>query len=463
MRMLDLPDGTVLFVSDNSQLFVYQPDGSPLPAGQPAIATLTTNGNGSYHLTGTRFNGITEGAAYGDDAQMSSDYPIVRLTNSSGSVDYCRTYDWSSTGIMTGTNLVSTEFTLPTNLPVGIYGLVVSANGNSSASIPFIFSPDALLISPAAGFFAAGTAGGPFAPTSITLTLTNVGPSSLNWSLGNTSTWLNASPSGGSLTPGGSAASVMVSLNAAATNLPFGTYSAALVFTNLSDHFVASRTFTLQASPPQLVQNGGFETGDFTGWTQSGNIDGYESVVNDPPFVHSGNYGAKLGPYLSLYYLSQTLPTAPGQFYLVTFWVVNYNGVGPDEFLARWGSTTLFDQVDMATDGWLDMQYLVPATATSTTLQFGFRHDTYYFAFDDVSVTGVRISTLQSLVRTGGSYSLNWTAMAGPNYQLQYTTNLNQGTWLNLGGTLVGTNGILTVTDPSPTDPQRFYRLQMLP
>ena len=43
MRMLDLPDGTVLFVSDNSQLYVYQPDGSPLAAGQPAISTLTTN------------------------------------------------------------------------------------------------------------------------------------------------------------------------------------------------------------------------------------------------------------------------------------------------------------------------------------------------------------------------------------------------------------------------------------
>jgi hypothetical protein len=463
MRMLDLPDGTVLFVSDNSQLFAYQPDGPPLAAGQPAISTLTTNGDGSYHLTGTMFNGISEGAAYGDDAQMSSDYPIVRLTNSTGGVYYARTYNWSSTGIMTGTNIVSTEFTLPTNLPVGIYSLVVTANGNASAPIPFVFSPDALLVIPANGFFAAGTAGGPFNPTAISFTLTNVSASSLNWSLGNSSSWLNASLTGGTLTPGGAAASVTVSLNSTATNLPFGTYTATVWFTNLNDHFVVGRTFTLQASPPQLVQNGGFETGDFTGWTQSGNIDGYETIVTDAAFVHSGSYGAKLGPGGALYYLSQTLPTAPGQLYLVNFWVVNYNGAGPNEFLADWGGTNLFDQVDMGTDGWLDMQYLVTATATSTTLQFGFRNDPYYFAFDDVSVTAVRAPVFQSLVKSGGSVNLTWTAMAGPSYQLQYATNLTQAVWINLGGVISGTNGTVNATDAAPTDPQRFYRLQLLP
>src|ERR1017187_2764753 len=103
MRMLDLPDGTVLFVSDNSQLYVYQPDGSPLPAGQPVISTLTTKSDGSANLPGNLLSGISEGAAYGDDVQMSSDYPLVRLTDSTGGVHYGRTYKWSGTTIMTGT------------------------------------------------------------------------------------------------------------------------------------------------------------------------------------------------------------------------------------------------------------------------------------------------------------------------------------------------------------------------
>jgi hypothetical protein len=83
-------------------------------------------------LTGTLLNGISEGAAYGDDAQMNSNYPLLRLTDGSGNVYYARTYNWSSTGVMTGTNVETTEFTLPANLPQGTYSLVVVANGIGS-------------------------------------------------------------------------------------------------------------------------------------------------------------------------------------------------------------------------------------------------------------------------------------------------------------------------------------------
>ncbi|HXR47688.1 MAG TPA: kelch repeat-containing protein [Candidatus Limnocylindrales bacterium] len=464
MRMLDLPDGTALFSDTGPQLYVYQPDGSPLAAGKPAITALATNGDGSYHLTGTLFNGISEGAAYGDDAQMSSDYPLVRLTNSAGNVYYARTYNWSSTSVMTGTNPVSTDFTLPANLPQGIYSLVAVANGNASAPVTFVYSSDALFISYTNSLLFTGTAGGPFTPASITLTLTNVGASSLNWSLGNTSSWLNASVTSGSLTPGGPAANVAVSLNSTATNLPFDTYTAVLWFTNLTDHFVQSRSFTLQASPPQLVQNGGFETGDFTDWTQSGNIDSYETVVTDPAFIHSGNYGAKIGPGGSLYYLTQTLPTAPGQLYLISFWLVNYNGDGPNQFLADWGATTLFNQINMPlTSGWTNLQYLVTAPGTSTVLQFGFRNDPYYFAFDDITVTAVRAPAFQALAKSGGSVNFTWTAISGLSYQLQYKTNLIQTSWINLGGVINATTNTVTATDAAPTDPQRFYRIEMLP
>jgi hypothetical protein len=136
--MLDLPDGTVLFADFDYQLYVYQPDGSPVASGKPAIAGITLNPDGSYHLTGTRLNGISQGAAYGDDAQMDSNYPIVRMTNSVGSVFYARTYGWSSTGVMTGNTPVTTEFALPTGLPLGEYSLVVVANGISSDPVTFI-------------------------------------------------------------------------------------------------------------------------------------------------------------------------------------------------------------------------------------------------------------------------------------------------------------------------------------
>ena len=52
MRMLDLPDGSVLFSQSSSQLYVYQPGGSPLAAGKPTINSISANLDGSYHLSG---------------------------------------------------------------------------------------------------------------------------------------------------------------------------------------------------------------------------------------------------------------------------------------------------------------------------------------------------------------------------------------------------------------------------
>jgi len=139
-RMLDLPDGTVLFSWQSSRLYVYTPDGSPLAQGKPIINSIITNSDGSYRLTGLQLNGISEGAAYGDDAQMDSDYPIIRMTNTvSGNVYYARTYDWSSFSVMASNTVSTTEFTVPNSVPAGTYSLVAVANG--IASDPVTFAP----------------------------------------------------------------------------------------------------------------------------------------------------------------------------------------------------------------------------------------------------------------------------------------------------------------------------------
>jgi Galactose oxidase, central domain len=139
--MLDLPDGTVLFTdASNPQLYVYKPDGSAVTNGKPVINSATRNADGSYHVTGTLFDGISEGAVYGDDWQMNSDYPIARLTNSAGAVQFCRTFNWSSSSVMTGTNILTTEMTLPAGTTNGTYPLVISANGISSDAFTLIVS-----------------------------------------------------------------------------------------------------------------------------------------------------------------------------------------------------------------------------------------------------------------------------------------------------------------------------------
>ena len=154
-KMLDLPDGTVLFSTGaSSQLYIYQPDGVPLSVGKPTIANITLNTDGaSYHLTGTLLNGISEGAAFGDDAQMDSNYPLVRLTDSLNNVYYGRTYNWTSTSVRATNRPVSTEFVLPPNLPPASYSLVVVANGIASDPVTFAV-PLQLHIAPLAGFSA---------------------------------------------------------------------------------------------------------------------------------------------------------------------------------------------------------------------------------------------------------------------------------------------------------------------
>jgi hypothetical protein len=146
--MLDLPDGTVLMSRFSGQTYVYQPDGSPLAAGKPTIAGITQNPDKSYHLTGTLLNGISEGAAYGDDIQMDSNYPLVRLRNAAGNVYYARTFNWSTSSVMTGNRPVSTEFIVATNVPAGIYSLVAVANGISSDPVNFFVGTLAITAQP---------------------------------------------------------------------------------------------------------------------------------------------------------------------------------------------------------------------------------------------------------------------------------------------------------------------------
>ncbi len=137
--MLDLPNGQVLYSHMADDLYVYTPTGAPLASGKPTITGITHNPDGSWHLVGTGLNGFSEGATYGDDLQMNSNYPIVRLT-SGGNVWYCRSFNWSSTGVQTGATPVSTEFRTPASLPPGSYSLVVVANG--IASDPITFPPN---------------------------------------------------------------------------------------------------------------------------------------------------------------------------------------------------------------------------------------------------------------------------------------------------------------------------------
>ena len=107
---------------------------------------------------------------------------------------------------------------------------------------------DALQIFPAAGFTAATQPSSLPNAISTMLTLTNTGVTAINWSLANTSAWLNVSSSSGTL-PAAGAANITVSLiPSATTDLPPGRYITSIRLTNLASGVVSTRLFTLVIS-----------------------------------------------------------------------------------------------------------------------------------------------------------------------------------------------------------------------
>jgi len=484
--------------------------------------------------------------------------------------------------ITTGNNTWSQS---PTNFyAVAGYDLCTGWGTPAGSNLINLLAPlDALQISSLGGFSSSGAVGGPLTPSSQSYVLTNIGSAALQWAAGATVPWLNVSPHGGALTPGGAAAIVVVSLNAAASNLFLGSYGAILEFTNLTDGDVQSRAVTLTIIKPPvitaqpaslaqiggttatftadaagglpltcqwqfngtnltdggrisgsqttlartgnlygsvassltisnlsvndagryalvasnaagvaislnavltvtpsgpvivqqpasqtalvgatvqlavvadgtapftyqwllnqaalmdggaisgsetptltlhgvssasigtytvvvsnalstaastgavltvlvaapgapLVQNGDFETGSFSSWSESGNFADC-AVSSSSPAVYTGNYGALLGSVGSMGYLSQSLPTVAGQYYLLSLWLDSPDGISPNEFLVMWNGTTMMDQTNLGAIGWTNLQFYVVATGTNTLLEFGFRDDESFLGLDDI-------------------------------------------------------------------------------
>lgn len=137
-RMLELPSGQVLFTDGSTDVEIYTPAGSYNFQWEPIITSVpgTLTHGTSYSILGERFNGLSQGAAYGDDAQMASNYPLVRIKNNgTGNVVYCRTHGHSTMAVATGNRIVSTDFDVPSGIGTGASTIQVVANGIPSPAV----------------------------------------------------------------------------------------------------------------------------------------------------------------------------------------------------------------------------------------------------------------------------------------------------------------------------------------
>jgi subtilase family serine protease len=459
--------------------------------GTPTIGLLTAlagvaDSLGISPAAGGAFYGVTGGP-------FSPASTNLLLTNTSTSAlvwSLINTSAWLSVSTTNGT-LASGRFTnltvkvIASSLATGTYTASLRFTNQTShlvQMVPFSLQiSNALAVAPISGFTAAGGYGGPFSVTSQTYVLTNQGGTMLNWSINNTSSWLSASSVAGTLAAGGSAA-VTVSLSALATNLPVGTNQAALTFSNQTGGASLARSFGLQVQQPQLVTNGGFEAGNFTGWTLANNTPNTNSslytynynVVTNSAYtgiVYAGTYGAALGD-TNLMSLSQPLATTPGQRYLLSLWLRNNTGGSGQKFVVNWNTNspatnTLFSWSGTNSFSWTNLLFVVGATGTNSVLQFQAMNLPYFFGLDNVSVMPVPVPTFTGSSCLSGSgathgFSFSWNTLAGVTYQVQYKTNLLQTDWLVLSN-FTATASSVNFTNFPGADPCRFYRIRSLP
>ena len=138
--MMVLPTGQILMGScDGGVLQLYTSSGSADPSWAPVISSVPANliTGATYQISGRQFNGLTQGAFYGDDAQTATNYPLVRITNNAtGHVFYARTFGHSTMSIAPN-QPAATNFTLPPSgkIETGAGSLAVVANGIASQPV----------------------------------------------------------------------------------------------------------------------------------------------------------------------------------------------------------------------------------------------------------------------------------------------------------------------------------------
>ena len=135
-NMLVLPTGEILY-TDFGNVWLFESGGVPQDAWRPQILSVpqvikrgTTN-----VVQGLNFNGFSQGAAYGDDAQAATNYPLVQITNrATGQVAYARTHDHSTMAVASP-DLEWTNFDVTYKVQTGLSNLQVVSNGIASAPV----------------------------------------------------------------------------------------------------------------------------------------------------------------------------------------------------------------------------------------------------------------------------------------------------------------------------------------
>jgi hypothetical protein len=144
--------------------------------------------------------------------------------------------------------------------------------------------------------------------------------------------------------------------------------------------------------------NGGFETGDFTGWVQTGDVSfsGVDSFA-----ARTGSFGAFFGP-TSTGGISQSFATTPNTTYRVDFSLSLADSSQPNSFSWSWNGVTQSPSLsNSAGFGYTGFSSLLLATGASSTLAFNFVDPQSFWLFDNVAVTAIPELPVNALMGAG--------------------------------------------------------------
>jgi hypothetical protein len=169
---------------------------------------------------------------------------------------------------------------------------------------------------------------------------------------------------------------------------------------------VAQSRADICSTPGNLVANCGFETGDFTSWTLSGNDvpgqagNAYGVEGTDPFDGISPNSGSNQAFFADLpsnaTTLSQTITTVPNDTYTISFYLAQDTAPSTEysnAFSASFGGSSLVSLTAMPVQGYTEYSYMVDATSASSVLDLTFGNGLGEFLVDDISVVNDSIAT----------------------------------------------------------------------
>jgi hypothetical protein len=150
-----------------------------------------------------------------------------------------------------------------------------------------------------------------------------------------------------------------------------------------------------------LITNGSFETGDFTGWTEFDNIL-FNSVACGDFFgvlPTDGSCQAVFGPFGSTGGITQTIATVAGQTYDFSFDLYNL-GAPPNSFDASFGGGSVLSFTDAGAFPYTHYAFSVLATGALTGVTFTFLNNPSFWLLDNVVIEAAAVPEPATLVLT---------------------------------------------------------------